>query len=184
MSWWGVERVVGAYYRLLVMLLIALFVVLTIVVSYQIFSRYAEFVPRYLWTLEVSRFCFVWMALLGAAVATREGTHFTVDIFPENLSGRLKQTLEVLMFASVTVVALVLLFGGIRFVAYGLERTSTTAGIPLAVVFAIIPLCGFSILVFAVERFLRTTRGEHPHKASGEESKGSRSNTEDERDIS
>ena len=61
--------------------------VLIIPVSIQIFSRFTELIPAYIWTEELSRFCFIWMVMIGAMLGLRERLHFDVDVW-SNLSPR------------------------------------------------------------------------------------------------
>ena len=89
------QKALNIYSAVLVGVMTALVMALTVVVSYQVFSRYVDFVPRFLWTEEVSRFCFIWVVLLGAAVAVREGTHFTIDVLPQSMPGWLQRVIEV-----------------------------------------------------------------------------------------
>ena len=56
---------------LLSFLLIFTVLLLLVPVSLQIFSRYTDFIPRYMWTEEMSRFFFVWLILLGATLGVR-----------------------------------------------------------------------------------------------------------------
>ena len=56
--------------------------VLIIPVSIQIFSRFTALIPAYIWTEELSRFCFVWMVMIGAMIGVRERIHFDVDVWP------------------------------------------------------------------------------------------------------
>ena len=51
-------------------------------VTLQIFSRFIDFIPRYIWTEEAARFCLIWLIMLGATIAVRDGTHFDVDVLP------------------------------------------------------------------------------------------------------
>ena len=52
-------------YRGLQMLLTALIAVMIVPVTLQIFSRFTDFIPRYIWTEEVARFCFIWLIMLA-----------------------------------------------------------------------------------------------------------------------
>ncbi len=69
-------------YRALQVLLTALIAVMIIPVTLQIFSRFVDFIPRYIWTEEAARFCLIWLIMLGATIAVRDGTHFDVDVLP------------------------------------------------------------------------------------------------------
>src|SRR6187549_3202411 len=71
------------YAWLLSWLLVATVAVLMIPVSLQIFSRYTQLIPAYIWTEEMARFLFIWMVMIGAMIGVREGSHFEVDVWPD-----------------------------------------------------------------------------------------------------
>ncbi len=50
----------------------------------QILSPLHRIIPRYIWTEEIARFCFVWIIMIGAMIAVRDGTHFDVDVLPHS----------------------------------------------------------------------------------------------------
>ncbi len=77
------RKVLDGYVRFLKVLLTVLMGLLLVPVSLQIFSRYIGLIPRYIWTEEMARFCFIWIVLVGAMIAMREGTHFAVDLLPD-----------------------------------------------------------------------------------------------------
>ena len=76
------RAIINPLHRLLQWLLVASVAILIVPVLLQIFSRYVGFIPRYIWTEELARFCFVWMIMIGAMIAVREDTHFDVDLLP------------------------------------------------------------------------------------------------------
>ena len=82
------QKILSLIDRLLHFLLITTVLLLIIPVSLQIFSRFTELIPRYMWTEEMSRFFFVWLIMLGATLGVRERLHFDVDFLPK-LSPRL-----------------------------------------------------------------------------------------------
>ena len=67
-------------------------------VTLQIVSRYTGFIPRYIWTEEAARFCFIWIILLGATIAVREGTHFEVDVLPTPRSAKGEAVARLLVY--------------------------------------------------------------------------------------
>ena len=54
-------------------------------VTLQIFSRYTDLIPSYIWTEEMARFLFIWTIMIGAMIGVRESTHFEVDVWPHNV---------------------------------------------------------------------------------------------------
>jgi TRAP-type C4-dicarboxylate transport system permease small subunit len=147
----ALRRMVALYARLLDLLLVATVVIIIVPVTMQIFARFTELLPRYIWTEEASRFLLVWMIMIGAMVGVREGTHFTVDLF-FNLRGRTKAAMDIL--ANLFVLAFALIF-----VAYGWEFTDTAwfriselAELPLWLIHMAWPIAGVSWVVFVAER--------------------------------
>lgn len=148
----------SAHYKLIVGGMTAFIIAFTLDVSYQVFSRYVSFIPRYLWTEEVARFCFTWALFLGAAAAVHDGSHFSIDVLPQGMNRNLQKALQLLVSLLVAVVAAYLVVGGIGFTAGGIGQISTTSGISKAWVYAAIPVSGVSMLIFTVERLFFSRR--------------------------
>src|SRR5215831_19845164 len=94
------------YARILSWLLVATVAVLMIPVSLQIFSRYTQLIPAYIWTEEMARFLFIWMVMIGAMIGVREGSHFEVDVWPE-LGAKANAALQLASGVAILVFALV-----------------------------------------------------------------------------
>jgi len=77
------RRLIDAYYRLLNVLLGASVGILVVPVTIQMISRFTQLIPAWIWTEELARFLFIWMVMLGAMIAVRDGTHFDVDVWPQ-----------------------------------------------------------------------------------------------------
>jgi TRAP-type C4-dicarboxylate transport system permease small subunit len=151
------KKLVGWYAAGLRALLAFSVAILIFPVSLQIFSRYTELIPSYIWTEEMARFLFVWMIMIGAMVGIRDGVHFDVDLWPE-LPPRANALLRVVADVFVLVMALVFIWYGIRFVQFGWDQTSELAELPMVWIFAAWPLAGFTWVVFLGERFLANLR--------------------------
>ncbi len=125
--------------------------VLVIPVSLQIFSRYTELIPSYIWTEEMARFLFVWTIMLGAMVGVRESTHFEVDVWPP-LSARPAAALRLVSRLGVLAIALVFVFAGIEFTRFAWHRISELAELPLWLIHLAWPVAGFTWLAFLGEQ--------------------------------
>ena len=132
-------------------LLIVTVAVLVVPVSLQIFSRYTTAIPAYIWTEELARFCLVYAVMLGAMLAVRAGTHFTVDVFPR-LSPRAEAAVELLSGAFVVLFALVFLWWGWEFTEFAIYRISELAELPLWLIHMAWPIAGLVWLMFQTER--------------------------------
>ncbi|WP_149536209.1 TRAP transporter small permease [Siccirubricoccus phaeus] len=137
----------------ILLLLIIAVGILVIPVSLQIFSRYTTLIPNYIWTEELARFCLVYAVMLGAMLAVREGTHFTVDVFPR-LTTRGEARLELLSGVFILLFALVFLWWGWEFTEFAIYRISELAELPLWLIHMAWPIAGLVWLLFQAERML------------------------------
>jgi TRAP-type C4-dicarboxylate transport system permease small subunit len=140
-------------HHLLIILLALTVLLLMIPVSMQIGSRFFEWIPRYMWTEEMSRFFFIWMVMLGATVGVREGLHFDVDIWNDPSPAmtrflRWASRLLILAFAGVV------LYWGIEFTQFGWNQTSELADLPMWMIFIAWPIAGFFWVAFLLEKML------------------------------
>ena len=152
------------YSRLLSWLLVASVAVLIIPVSLQIFSRYTELIPSYIWTEELARFCFIWSIMLGAMVGIREGTHFVVDLWPP-MNARAQAAVRLLASVFVLLFACVFLWWGIDFTRFAFNRISELAELPLWTIHIPWPVAGVTWMLFLGEQMwddLRITAGKAP----------------------
>jgi TRAP-type C4-dicarboxylate transport system permease small subunit len=151
------RKLLEGYYRLLNWLLVLSVAILIVPVSLQIFSRYTELIPSYIWTEELARFLFIWMIMIGAMVGVRDGAHFDVDIWPE-LQPRTNAMLRVVANLFVLVMALVFVWYGAQFVKFGWDQSSELAELPMVYIFAAWPLAGLTWVLFLGEWFARDLR--------------------------
>jgi len=156
------RRLVDLYHRFLKIVLGALMGVLIVPVSMQIFSRYTGVIPRYIWTEELARFCFIWIILVGATIAVRDGTHFTADFLPHPKSQRVEAVMRMVSDFAIFLVAVIFIWWGWPLVQFGLLQESEMAELPMVYIFAAWPVAGVSWVIFLAERFadhLRLFRG-------------------------
>ena len=145
------RRATFLYSRFLDVLLVLTVLILIIPVTLQIFARFTELIPRYIWTEEAARFLLVWMVMIGGMIGVREGTHFIVDFFP-SVTGKVKAALDLMAGSFVLVFAFVFLWYGIEFTQFGWFRISELAELPLWLIHLAWPVAGFSWLLFQGER--------------------------------
>lgn len=152
------RRLVDAYYRLLQGAVTVLMIVLLVPLILQIVSRYTGLIPRWIWTEEVARFCFMWIILLGAMVAVRDGTHFDVDVLPHPRTVRGAAIGRLVVYAFMLVVALVFVRYGYVFAEFGWQQHSELTGINLLAIHIAYPLAGVTWLLFLGEKTLEAAR--------------------------
>jgi TRAP-type C4-dicarboxylate transport system permease small subunit len=151
------RRITAAYSQLLSLLLVFSVAILVFPVSLQIFSRFTELIPSYIWTEEMARFLFVWSIMIGAMIGVRESSHFEVDLWP-TVSPRVEAAVKLTSKAGVFVLALVFLYSGIEFTRFAWFRISELAELPLWLIHIAWPVTGFTWIVFLGEQALDDLR--------------------------
>lgn len=132
-------------------MLASLMVAMVVSVVWQVLSRYLFVVPA-AWTEELARFLLIWIGMLGAAFAYRNGSHLGLDLLPEKLQGDSKVLLKRLThFICLLFAAIVLVIGGGSLVSitWELKQFSAAMGMPIAFVYSVIPVSGLLICLFA-----------------------------------
>ena len=158
------RSIVGMYYRLLQVAITLLMAVLIVPVSMQILSRYTGLIPRYIWTEEIARFCFIWIVMIGAMIAVRDGTHFDVDVLPKG-SPRAQAISRLFVHTAMLAAALIFVVYGYGFAQFGAIQQSEIAGLPMLTIYIAWPLAGATMVLFLLEKFVedwRILRGEIP----------------------
>ena len=148
------QSLIDGYYRFLKGVLTLLMAVLLVPVFLQIFSRYTGIIPRYIWTEEIARFCFVWMIMIGAMCAVRDGTHFDLDVLPPALNPKVEAAKRIFVHLMILLVGLVFIWYGWDFIEFGWFQTSEIAELPMNWIFAAWPIAGFLFFVFSVEKIV------------------------------
>lgn len=146
----------NGYFRALQVIATGLMGLMIIPVSLQIFSRYTGLIPRYIWTEEAARFCFIWIILLGATIAVREGTHFEVDVLPTPKNPKGEAALRLVVYTFMLIFTMVFVLNGYAYALFGYNQTSELTGINMAFIHGVYLLAGISWLLFLGERILLT----------------------------
>jgi len=148
------KKLINAYYSLLKLILTVLMGVLILPVTMQILARYIDIIPRYVWTEELARFCFIWIIMVGAMIAMREGEHFTVDLLPESKGNRGKALSLMFVDLMIFIMALIFVVWGWPLVEFGLLQTSEMAELPMVFIYMVWPLTGVTWILFLSERVI------------------------------
>ncbi|MGP1396660.1 MAG: TRAP transporter small permease [Inquilinaceae bacterium] len=127
---------------------------LLVPVTMQILSRYTGIIPRFIWTEEVARFCFIWMVMVGAMCAVRDGTHFDLDLLPPSSNRRIEMARRIFVHVMVFLVAVIFIWYGWQFLAFGRFQTSEIAELPMNWIFAAWPVMGVITVLFLVEKVI------------------------------
>lgn len=152
--WGGYTRFLSGLFQVLKIVLTILMGVLIIPVTLQIFSRYVGFIPRYIWTEELARFCFIWIILVGSMIAMRDNEHFEVDLLPEPKTNRGKAVGLIFVDTMTLTLAMIFIVWGWPLVKFGLLQTSEMAELPMVLIYSAWPVTGIVWVLFLSERFV------------------------------
>lgn len=141
--------------RILESALFLLMVLICLSVLWGVFTRYA-LGSQASWSEELARFLLIWIGLLGTAWASGQRMHLAITLLPEYLQGQQQEyllrfiDLLVMLFA-----AAVLLVGGGRLVYLTniLGQSSPAMGIPMEMVYLVLPLSGSIIIYYKLSSF-------------------------------
>ena len=150
----AIQHILNGYFKVLQILVTVLMGLMIVPVTLQIFSRYTGFIPRYIWTEEAARFCFIWIILLGATIAVREGTHFEVDVLPTPRTAKGEAVARLLVYVFMLIFTMVFVANGYAYALFGYNQTSELTGINMVFIHGVYLLAGISWLLFLGERIV------------------------------
>lgn len=152
------KKLLSGYHRLLKILLTALMGLMIVPVTLQVLSRYTGFIPRYIWTEEVARFCFVWIIMIGAMIAVRDRAHFEVDLLPHPKTPRQQGIAGLVVHGAMVLMALVFVRYGYDFAKFGAIQTSEMSGINMLTIYIAFPMAGVTWMLFLAEKIVADVR--------------------------
>lgn len=138
--------------KLLKVLVASCMALMVVVVTWQVFSRYALGDPSP-WTEEVARMLLIWVGLYGGVYAYREKAHLGLDLLHQKVGTVGKRRLDMITDISCGCFALaVLVIGGGSLVqlTWELKQTTAVLGIPMAWVYTVLPMSGLLIVFYSI----------------------------------
>ncbi len=108
----------------------------------------------WLWLQEVTSTLFVYAIFIGAAVATRRNDHLYLTAISESMHGTPRLIVEIVLRIVVLAVAICLIWYGYLNYVRGFGSFRLPSGTPIASLYAIIPLSGILIALFAIEQLV------------------------------
>lgn len=144
----GLFRPLDAIFKVLIAVMLC---VLVITVGANVTGRFV-FNYSLAWADELSRYVFIWVIFIGAALAYFRDEHIAVDLLVKRLGPRPAAALNLLRDLLVLAVLLVLLWGSVG-VMTTFAQTSAILGVPLRLVNVSVPIaaalmtlmCGYKI---------------------------------------
>lgn len=137
------------------MLITALMGLLMVPVCLQIASRFIDWLPHYIWTEEVARFCFIWIIMLGSMIAVRDDSHFDLEVLPQPRTAAGRAVARLVRHGAMLLVALTFVYFGYRFALFGFSQESELTGLNMAAIHVAWPLAGIAYTLFLGEKLVQ-----------------------------
>lgn len=119
-------------------------VAITGVVFLQVISRYV-FRHPFDWPEELARFLFVWVALLGAALALKRGAHFSIEALVKRFSMRWRLTIALSINIIIGIFILIVTIKGLELAMRVKEQLSSGMEISMTLPYLAVPV-SFAIM--------------------------------------
>ncbi|WP_303974188.1 TRAP transporter small permease [Streptococcus merionis] len=140
------------------------FVVMILVVLYQIFVRTVLGNPNTV-TEEFVKFSLVWLSLLASAYVVGKRSHLSVSLLSDHLNPQKQRILDtVVQILFVLFAAVVMIFGGFKAVSVTMGQLSPSLGIPMGLIYLAVPVSGILILVYSL---LNLIQGKPQEESEG-----------------
>ena len=139
--------------KILEWVLVFLLSFLVIDVLWQVASRYIMKSPSS-YTDELAGYLLIWVGLLGAAYVAGKREHLAIDLLIQRSSPKRKLKLELIISSLIIIFAItVLIIGGswLVYTRFYLSVKSSALGMPLGIVYLVLPLSGILIAYFDID---------------------------------
>jgi TRAP-type C4-dicarboxylate transport system permease small subunit len=127
----------------------------------NVVGRYV-FLKPFVWAEEMMQFMHLWIVMLGATVLTSQGAHLKMDAVYLLTTPRVRRALDIVTNLLGVLVSLVILVAATQIIQMlaANDQRSVIARVPMALVYAVIPLSfGCGVLLLALW-FARLWRGQ------------------------
>jgi len=128
------------------------YALLIIFSSAMVISTFLQVIFRYLfnsplfWSEELSRYCFVWVVFVGAAIAMKRGAHIGVDYFEMKLPSRFKNYLKIAVNILIIFFLVITIYQSMLVVIVNMSQCSPAMKIPMGLIYLAIPV-GLSLML-------------------------------------
>ncbi len=144
--------------KIILVILAVLFSVMVIALFYQIIMRFI-FQNANSWSEEMTRYSFIWMTMLGSAVATRRSRNMDVDFLVKKMPKLLRNLNSVVTKGLIIAFIVVLIIYGISLVGITHKQLSAGLRVPMSYIYASVPTGGILMLLFIIENIIRDIKG-------------------------
>ena len=145
-----VHKIRAAIMKILGVVITLLFILMTLVGTYQIVTRYFFNRPSTI-SEELLTYSFTWMSLLASAYVIGKRDHMRMGFMADKLTGPARRYLEIFIDTlSFFFAAVVMVYGGISITRLTMIQITASLRISMGWIYIIVPIAGLLIMVFSV----------------------------------
>ncbi len=127
-----------------------IFAVMVCIGTYQIVTRYFFNRPSTV-SEELLTYSFTWMALLASAYVFGKRDHLRMGFLADKVTGPARRVLEtVIELLVMLMVGGIMVYGGSAIMKLTMTQKTASLGIPMGVIYTILPVSGILILIYGV----------------------------------
>lgn len=127
-----------------------IFAAMVVIGTYQILTRFIFRRPSTV-SEELLTYSFTWMALLASAYVFGKRDHMRMGFAADKLGKAGQKVLNIISEILIVILAgSVMIYGGVTIMDLTMTQSTASLGIPMGVVYTIIPLSGVLIVVYSI----------------------------------
>lgn len=129
---------------------VIIFALMVCIGTYQIVTRFFFNSPSTV-SEELLTYSFTWMSLLAAAYVFGKRDHMRMGFLADKLTGIRRKVLEIVIELLIMLLAgSVMTYGGMNIMKLTMTQKTASLGIPMGVIYTVVPLAGILIVVYCV----------------------------------
>ena len=158
------HKIRAAIMKILGVVITLLFILMTLVGTYQIVTRYFFNRPSTI-SEELLTYSFTWMSLLASAYVFGKRDHMRMGFMADKLTGPARRYLEIFIDTlSFFFAAVVMVYGGIAITKLTMIQKTASLQVPMAYIYVIVPVTGALIMIFSLMNAIDVAHMEFKEK--------------------
>ena len=137
-----------------------IFAAMVIIGTYQIVTRFVFNSPSTV-SEELLTYSFTWMALLATAYVFGKQDHMRMAFLADKFSDKAQKALSIAAEVLIMLLAgAVMVYGGVTIVQLTMTQSTASLGIPMGVVYIILPVSGILIVFYSILNIVDLVTGQ------------------------
>jgi TRAP-type C4-dicarboxylate transport system permease small subunit len=163
-----VEKVLNAIESVLEKICIVFVGAIVASVFYAVVMRYGFHRPP-AWSIELTRFLFLWMVMFGAVLVTREKSHIEITFLSDLLPPRIRKVWLALVRLAMLCFCAVMVYYGVRILPIVGQANTPTLNLSMGWLYAAVPSGAFLMGLYLLKTYHSVAPEESRSADSGED---------------